>query len=101
MTLRQVVPILLSRVPNALVPLEILHHKLACFLGTKDSSEANCSPTQGSSFNKLLLYLQHILIFSKFGFIDQSRKRNISVGGTDANASRPTVLVAQLQLEIN
>ncbi len=101
MTLRQVVPILLSRVPNALVPLEILHHKLACFVGTKGSSEANCIPTQGSSFNKLLLYLQHILIFSKFGFKYQSRERNILVGGTDAKASRPTVLVAQLQLKIN
>lgn len=92
---------MLSRVPNALVPLEILHHKLACFEGTKGSSEANCIPTQVSSFNKLLLYLHHILIFSKFGFIDQSRERNISVGGTDAKASRPTVLVARLQLKIN
>ncbi len=99
--MRQVVLILLSRVPNALVPLEILHHKLACFLGTKGSSEANCIPTQGSSFNKLLLYLQHILIFSKFGFINQSREKPILVGGTDAKASRPTDLVAQLQLKIN
>ncbi|KAH8935713.1 hypothetical protein BDL97_17G043400 [Sphagnum fallax] len=69
--------------------------------GYKGSSEANCIPTQVSSFNKLLLYLHHILIFSKFGFIDQSRERNISVGGTDAKASRPTVLVAWLQLKIN